>query len=92
MRDLSQTAMSLLLDVLDKRDRSLYLWHMLGVPKKNMRKLNRERFPNFVIKKSGSHGARHGKSEKQREYHQAKQCLRKARKIKFDSILQRFQL
>ena len=54
------------------------------VPTKFTRKKKRKRFdaltiPNFVIKKGGSHGARHGKSE-QREYHQAKQCLSKARK------------
>ena len=64
------------------------------VPTKFTRKKKRKRFdaltiPNIVIKKGGSHGARHGKSE-QREYHQAKQCLSKARK-KIDSIFQCFQ-
>ena len=44
-----------------------------------------------MIKKGGSHGARHGKSEAQREHHQAKLCLRKALKKQFDSILLRFQ-
>ena len=66
------------------------------VPTEFTRKLNRKRFdaliiPHFSIEKGGSHGARHGKSEAQREYHQAKDCLGKAKKKKVDSILQRFQ-
>ena len=49
------------------------------------RKVNRERFdaltvPNFVIKKGVRHGSRYGKSEAQREYFQAKDCMRKAKK------------
>ena len=65
-------------------------------PTESTRKLNRERFDaltvlNFLIKKGGSHGARHGDSEAQREYNQGKLSLRKARKNKFDLILQRFQ-
>ena len=53
------------------------------VPVELTRQLSRERFdaltiPNFVINKGGSRGARHGKSEAQREYHGAKACLRKS--------------
>ena len=42
-------------------------------------------------KEEARHGARHGKTEAQREYRQAKDCLRKAIKNNNDSILQRFQ-
>ena len=56
------------------------------VPTEFTRKLNRERFdtvtiPSFVINKGGRHGARHGKSEAQREYRQAMDCLMKAKRI-----------
>ena len=47
--------------------------------------------PNFVIKKGTRRGARHGKTEAQGEYRQAKDCVRKALKNNHDSILQRFQ-
>ena len=64
------------------------------IPTERTRRLNRDRFdtwsiPHFVIKKSPSHGARHGKTEAQREYHQAHQFLKKAKK-KYETILQRF--
>ena len=69
---------------------------MLGSSSEFTRKLNRETFdalkiPKFVIKKGGSHGARHGKSEAKREYQQAKPCLRKAHQNLFGSSFQRFQ-
>ena len=38
-------------------------------------------FPNYVIKKGATHGARHGKTEEQKEYHMAwnaeKRCCKK---------------
>ena len=61
------------------------------------RKLNRERFDALkipvphLIKKGGSRVARHGRSEDQREYNQARVCLHRAHKQHFDSILQRIQ-
>ena len=66
------------------------------VPAELTRKLSGESFdaltvPSFVIDKGGGRGARHGKSEAQREYHQAKVCLRKAHKKGFTTTLQRFQ-
>ena len=47
------------------------------IPTEYTRNLDEEKFhvlsiPNFVIKKDRRHGARHDKSEAQREYHQAK--------------------
>ena len=38
--------------------------------------------PGFLIKKNSSRGARHGPSERQRMYYQAKQMLKKARQQK----------
>ena len=59
--------------------------------------LSRENFdgwsiPHFVIKKGARHGACHGKSEAQREYHQAKDCLSAWRKRKRKSSTQSFSL
>ena len=50
------------------------------IPSEYSRKFDRENFdarsiPHFVIKKGARHGACHGKSEAQREYYQAKDCL-----------------
>ena len=55
------------------------------IPTERTRRLIRERFhalsvPNFVIKKGPHHGARHCRSEAQREYCQAHQCLKKEEK------------
>ena len=38
--------------------------------------------PGYAIKKNSSHGAKHGHSERQRVYYQAKQMLKKARQKK----------
>ena len=59
-------------------------------------RLNQERFdilsiPNDIIKKKSYRGAKHGNSQIQRKYHKAEDCLRKAKKNHFTSILQRFQ-
>ena len=66
------------------------------IPTERTRRLIRERFdalsvPNFVIKKGPHHGARHCRSEAQREYCQAHQCLKKEKTKNYDTILQRFQ-
>ena len=73
----------------------MYLWYMLDshriyttVDLSNVRCTDH---PNLVIKTATRHGARHGKTEAQREYKQAKDFLRKAIKNKYCSILQRFQ-
>ena len=60
------------------------------------RRLNGERFEvltlrHFTTKKGGNGGARHGRSEEQRAYYEAKDCFKKARKRGFESILPRFQ-
>ena len=65
------------------------------------RKFNRQRLdalsiPNYVIKKGATHGARHGKTEVQREYHMAwnawKRCCKKvdSRGEHFTGIHDRF--
>ena len=41
--------------------------------------------PGYVIKKNGSRGAKHGPSERQRMYYQAKQMLKKTRQKKHGS-------
>ena len=43
--------------------------------------------PGYFIKKNSSHGAKHGHSELQRVYYQAKQMLKKARQKKHPTIL-----
>ena len=60
------------------------------------RRLTKEKFdamymPYFVIKKGSFRGARHGMTDDQREYHQARTCLRKALCKNYNSILERFQ-
>ena len=47
--------------------------------------------PYFVVKKRSRHGADCGKTDALRENHQARQCFSKALKLKFCSILERFQ-
>ena len=47
--------------------------------------------PTYIIKKKSYRGAKHGNSQIQRKYHKAEDCLRKAKKNHFTSILQRFQ-
>ena len=41
--------------------------------------------PGYVIKKNSSRGAKHGPSERQRMYYQAKQMLKEARQKKHGS-------
>ena len=60
-----------------------------------VRKLNSERYdvlsiPNYVIEKGPSHGRRHGNTERQRIYHAAHVCSRKAVKKGYKSIPDRF--
>ena len=60
------------------------------------RKLNTERsdvltIPFFTFQKGANRRARHGRSEDQGAYHQAKEILRKAMKKNYKSILHRFQ-
>ena len=76
MRNVSDKSMSILL-IGRKELRIVYcvLRYLSGFFSSNA-KVNRESFdaltiPHFMIKKDGSRGARHGKSEAQREYHQA---------------------
>ena len=64
-------------------------------PSDKHRKLNKDRFdvlsiPNYVIKKGPSHGARNGKTERQRIHYAAHIAARKARKKEYKSILDRF--
>ena len=56
------------------------------IDSESRRKLDKQRLdalctPNYVIKKRRSHGARHGKTEEQKEYHMAwnawKRCCKK---------------
>ena len=66
------------------------------IPTEHTRRLNRRTFdalsmPYFVIKKGPPHGARHVNTKAQREYLQAHQCLKKAKKKKYDTTLQRLQ-
>ena len=65
-------------------------------PSERNRQLNKERYDvlslsNYVIKKNPSHGARHGPTERKRIYHKAHNMLRKARKKKCNTMLERFQ-
>ena len=60
------------------------------------RKLKRDRFdalsiPNHVINKGPSHGARHGNTERQRNFHAAHTAAQKAKKKEYASVLARFQ-
>ena len=64
-------------------------------PSDKVRKLNSDRYdvlsiPNYVIKKSPFHGARHGNTERQRIHHAAHVSSIKAEKKGFTSILDRF--
>ena len=95
MRGLSSSATSLLPEVSDRRIVHCTCGTCL-IPTASSRKSGRDTFdaltfPDFVIIKGTRHGARHGKSEAQREYHQARDCMKKAEKDNFDSIPQRFQ-
>ena len=65
-------------------------------PSERNRHLNKERYDvlsiaNYVIKKNPSHGARHGPTERQRIYYNAHDMLRKARKKRHNTTLERFQ-
>ena len=67
-----------------------------GLSTEFTRKLTGKRFdaltiPDFVIRKRKRHGVCHGKTEEEREYRQAQDCLRRAVKNEDDSILQLFQ-
>ena len=67
-----------------------------GLTTEFTRKLTGKRFdaltiPYFVIRKRERHGVFHGKTEEEREYRQAQDCLRRAVKNEDDSILQLFQ-
>ena len=85
---------SFCLKVLDRRHRLLFLCDMFD-PHRIHKTLTKEKFdttiPYFVMKKGTRHGARCGKTDAQREYRQAKDCLKKAVQNKYSSILQRFQ-
>ena len=67
-------------------------------PTERNRQLNKARYdvlsiPGYVIKKSPTHGARHGPSVRQTMYHKAHDMLRKARKHKsggYKTILDRW--
>ena len=62
----------------------------------NILRLDAISIPDYVIKKSATHGARHGKTEVQREYHMAwnarKRCCKKidSQSEHFTSIHDRF--
>ena len=47
--------------------------------------------PYFVTKKGSFRGARHGKTDDQREYHQVRVSLRKAKRNNFKAVPERFQ-
>ena len=83
--DLLKNSVPSVFDILD--DRILYctcgtcLYHM-----EKMRKMNRDRFetlsiPQHVMKKGGTHGARHGNTERQRIYHAAHIAKRHIKRI-----------
>ena len=62
--------------LLESRNCVVHLRTMLDLQRISSRKLNKLRLdalsiPNYVIKKGPTHGARHGKTEEQREYHLA---------------------
>ena len=66
------------------------------MPTEHTRRLTKEKFdtlsiPYFVIENGSWHGARYWKTDAQREYHQTTTCSRKALRLKFNSILERFQ-
>ena len=59
------------------------------------RQTNKERhdalsIPGYVIKKNPNHGARHGPSVRQHMYFEARDMLRKAKKKKCTTILERW--
>ena len=67
-----------------------------SMPTECTKRLTEENFdtlsiPYFVVKKGSRRGADCGKTDALRENHQARQCFRKALKLKFCSILERFQ-
>ena len=66
------------------------------IPPGNTKRLTKEKFdslsiPYFVIKKGSYLGARHGKTDDQRQYHQVKVSSRKDHNNKSKPILERFQ-
>ena len=66
------------------------------IPEDTARRLNKESYEVLTVtfcttKKGADSGARHGKSEDQRAYHQAKDCLRKAKREGYSSVLHRFR-
>ena len=64
----------------------LQLWKTLAVTNiVRAEQLRRHSIPGYVIKKNSSRGAKHGPSERQRIYYQAKQVLKKARQKKHGS-------
>ena len=73
----------------------LHLWKLTTTHRKNQvvdeKKFDLLSIPHFVMKTGSYRGVRHGKTDKQREHHQAKVCERKAKSNHFESILERFQ-
>ena len=67
--------------LLESRNCVLHLRTMLGLQRFNKLRLVAISIPDYVIKKGATHGARHGKTDVQREYHQAwnawKRCCKK---------------
>ena len=95
VRNIYQQSMSLLLELLDGRNCSLWLRYVSGSCRCNTKIQHREVFDTltsltFLTMRSGRRGARRGKSDAQREHRQARLCLRKAHKNGFKTILQRF--
>ena len=82
MRNYTKSTMFSLSSLVESRNCVLHLRHFL-VESESRRKFNKLRLDalsitNYVIKKGRCHGARHGKTEEQKEYHIAWKRCRKS--------------
>ena len=74
MRNSTKSTLFALSSSLESTNCLLHLRGQLVVDSESRRKFHKQRLvafsiPNYVIKKGRSHGARHGKTEEQKEYH-----------------------
>ena len=96
MRNNSKSAMLRMPSLLESRNSLLHLWTSLErkriQPKFfNQLRLDALSIPHYVIIKGRPRGARHGKTEAQKEHFIAHNARRRCLKKKFDGIHDRFQ-